>query len=544
MQYNDDLKWISDAWKCIDDPSFMTCSSSSGFNFTIANILNYFIHRKAQDGNPTNDYKDVNNKAYPLYKAGFVQSVLYKTDDSFTTVMIRAICAAEMKKSVAYKLRLVIHNNEVLFAACGCPAGRGPTGICKHIGALCYFIEDLCRTKIIHYQSSTSTLQQWHQPARKRKSSPLTLDTVKFQKAEYGKVKREIFTSNHYDPRPSTFAKTTLDDVMVLRDQLQQLRTPVGLLHVLPMTPHHDDPPLTSTSALTLLPPITRSALCKVHASFQREPKPPTLQTIYQHGLMFTDMICHSRGDRERIELHTRKQSKSARWFEEHYGRLTSSSFGNFCKGSITTSKVNSVLSIGKHSASKQTNSAIQWGQLHEETAYQIYGNSLPPTNQLRKAGIFISECGILAASPDGVVSCDDSIVGLLEIKCPYSCRNMTVRDACFEVKSFYCQLDDENCIHLKKDHHYYYQVQGAMGLTGAQWCDFVVWTPKECIIERIPYDEKFWELTKQHLKQIYFSYILPELVYPRICLGLDVIKYDFTRPPIYQSLEHIEHEP
>ena len=43
---------------------------------------------------------------------------------------------------------------------------------------------------------------------------------------------------------------------------------------------------------------------------------------VYQHGLMFTDMICHSRGDRERIELHTRKQSKSARWFEEHYGRL------------------------------------------------------------------------------------------------------------------------------------------------------------------------------------------------------------------------------
>ena len=135
--------------------SFMTCSSSSGFNFTIANILSYFIHRKAHDGNPTNDYKDLNNKAYQLYEAGFIQSILYKTDDSLTTVMIRAICAAEMKKSVAYKLRLVIHDNEVLFAACGYPAGRGPTGICKHIGALCYFIEDLCHTKIIHYQSST-----------------------------------------------------------------------------------------------------------------------------------------------------------------------------------------------------------------------------------------------------------------------------------------------------------------------------------------------------------------------------------------------------
>ena len=51
----------------------------------------------------------------------------------------------------------------------------------------------------------------------------------------------------------------------------------------------------------------------------------------------------------------------------------------------------------------------------------------------------------------------------------------MAVRDACSEVKSFYCQLDDENWFHLKKDHHYYYQIQGAMGLTGVQWCDFVV---------------------------------------------------------------------
>ena len=33
-------------------------------------------------------------------------------------------------------------------------------------------------------------------------------------------------------------------------------------------------------------------------------------------------------------------------------------------------------------------------------------------------------------------------------------------------------------------------------------------------------HNEKFWELTKQHLKQIYFSYILPELVYPRIIMS------------------------
>ena len=55
-----------------------------------------------------------------------------------------------------------------------------------HWSTLLYFVEDLCRTIIIYHsyqKSSTSTLQQWHQPIGKRKSSPRTLDTVKFQKA-------------------------------------------------------------------------------------------------------------------------------------------------------------------------------------------------------------------------------------------------------------------------------------------------------------------------------------------------------------------------
>jgi len=40
----------------------------------------------------------------------------------------------------------------------------------------------------------------------------------------------------------------------------------------------------------------------------------------------------------------------------------------------------------------------------------------------------------------------------------------------------------------LKKRHIYYDQVQGQMVLTGAQWCDFIVYTNKGLSVERIKF--------------------------------------------------------
>ena len=48
---------------------------------------------------------------------------------------------------------------------CGCPAGRGPNGSCKHIAALCYALEEFSRLKTSKaYVVCTSKLQTWNQP--------------------------------------------------------------------------------------------------------------------------------------------------------------------------------------------------------------------------------------------------------------------------------------------------------------------------------------------------------------------------------------------
>ena len=65
------------------------------------------------------------------------------------------------------------------------------------------------------------------------------------------------------------------------------------------------------------------------------------------------------------------------------------------------------------------------------------------------------------------------------------------------------------------------------MAVLNVEWCDFIVWTPSWIFIERVAFDNKFWEekcLPK--LSSTYIHVLAPELVYPRCGLGLSPIDY------------------
>ena len=59
----------------------------------------------------------------------------------------------------------------------------------------------------------------------------------------------------------------------------------------------------------------------------------------------------------------------------------------------------------------------------------------------------------------------------------------------------------------------YFYQIQGQMGLTGAKWCDFMVYCDNDYHIERIYFDTNFFDNMKQKLDTFYFTYFLPEVI-------------------------------
>ena len=56
--------------------------------------------------------------------------------------------------------------------------------------------------------------------------------------------------------------------------------------------------------------------------------------------------------------------------------------------------------------------------------------------------------------------------------------------------------------------------MQGLMGVLGAKWADFCVWTPTEMSIQRVEFDQGYWE---QHLlpalKSFYFDQYVPAYV-------------------------------
>ena len=82
---------------------------------------------------------------------------------------------------------------------------------------------------------------------------------------------------------------------------------------------------------------------------------------------------------------------------------------------------------------------------------------------ELCKVGLCVSKVlPFLGASPDGLVQCTCCGHGTLEIKCPYSCRNM--------------KFEEKETLILKKEHPYFYQVQLQMLLTNTKYCDFVLW--------------------------------------------------------------------
>ena len=114
--------------------------------------------------------------------------------------IIKYVRLPETKKDKLYNIRLTMDGNaEVENAPCGCPAGAGPKGSCKHISALCYSLEEYCRIKKLRSpQSCTSELQKWNQP-RKRKLESRSVEDISFVKHEYGKTKK-VEQSVLYDP--------------------------------------------------------------------------------------------------------------------------------------------------------------------------------------------------------------------------------------------------------------------------------------------------------------------------------------------------------
>jgi len=62
---------------------------------------------------------------------------------------------------------------------------------------------------------------------------------------------------------------------------------------------------------------------------------------------------------------------------------------------------------------------------------------------------------------------------------------------------------------------HYYYQIQGALFVTGRLWRDLFIWTPLGTFVQWLGFDPIFWNKACVILDTFYHEYLLPNLANP-----------------------------
>ena len=114
------------------------------------------------------------------------------------------------------------------------------------------------------------------------------------------------------------------------------------------------------------------------------------------------------------------------------------------------------------------------------------------------------TSCPFLGASPDGIVVREDGCRGCLEVKCPFAHKDRTIAEAATE-PGFYLKPGPGG-LQLARNHQYFYQVMGQMGITGLTWCHFVVYTRRGIHVEYIEYDKRIWDVVVEELSKYYLD--------------------------------------
>ena len=156
---------------------------------------------------------------------------------------------------------------------------------------------------------------------------------------------------------------------------------------------------------------------------------------------------------------------------------------------------------------------SYRWGCQHKNHAMENYISQAQchhDSLSVSPAGFYIDvDKPFNCASPDGLVECSCCDKGLLEIKCPY-CIKEKLPDE--EFSGFYMSKHCDKWS-LKEDHPFFYQVQTQLHVCRLSYCNFVIWSNDEIIVERIEANEIYFDSLISNVKDFFIYGILPEII-------------------------------
>lgn len=364
-------------------------------------------------------------------------------------------------------------------------------GTCKHCVALLFSLVSFSdRHKDRYSEACTDTVCMWDKP--KKTSEPMEIDNIDLQK-NTTTDKKVMPTPKNYSPCGEINLREVEKNVFTLFKSSNSL-----LLQVL-------DPPSDDSSSDEMDIPTLKTALQTLSLKC----------SILEHLKMIytSDVVVE-------IEKITRGQSDNTAWFEHRYGRITASLFPSVMHFKFTDNPENYILKKILSSSVDSSHSlvpSLAFGKKYEPVARQQYFEKHKKSHKNLKVdqcGLFVSEqYPFMGASPDGRVSCKCCGVGLLEVKCSFTYQNVEPLEACKD-DHYHLYIDENNDVRLKHTSPWYVQIQGQMGICKSLWCDFVFFTRRGIIIDRINFDgDMFFDIV-QKCNKFFDKYVVNSLLH------------------------------
>ncbi|XP_041951961.1 uncharacterized protein LOC121712059 isoform X2 [Alosa sapidissima] len=399
-------------------------------------------------------------------------------------------------------------------AVCSCVAGKV---LCNHNVALLYqtaHYSQLHLSAVPPVLSCTETEQRWHKPRTMGVKPGRVRDMVVMaakpkQRTVGGGVRSTLYKA----------VKGELPDPNVLRVAEVYADFPAELAPLITTLAISPDIPLVDSalgkvqegSLIAMQHPVVVSRCIQYHpdappppplplADYRLEPTTCQFVCSLQEQLHLVSLQTSWEAARQ-VEASTRDQSLSAEWYRVRSQRVTSSHFKEVChiRGE----------SAAQHLAERMRKGVVQ-------TAAMKRGLALEPVaveEYSRVKNINYWPCGFvihpdapwLGYSPDGLLfdPTENPPFGLVEIKCP----NAKSYVDCKYLRS------NGNTMSLKRQHVYYWQVQGQLLVTGMEWCDFVVFAEDDMVIQRIYRDTEIAEVIRERGDHFFFYF------YMSVCL-------------------------
>ena len=134
------------------------------------------------------------------------------------------------------------------------------------------------------------------------------------------------------------------------------------------------------------------------------------------------------------IEVSTRDQAQSKTWFRYRVGRVTSSKFKAAAHTDLSQPSQSLIKCICYPESYRFSSKATRWGCEHENTTREAFFHKVASSHlnlTITARGLVIHpEYPHLGASPDGYVKCSCCGCGVIEIKCPFSCKDHSFHEA------------------------------------------------------------------------------------------------------------------